>query len=83
MRTTVRLDPHLLAEAKRLAAATGRTLTSVIEESLRSEIARRRHPARKRDVKLTIVDGRGLRPGIDLDDTGALLDEMDGYRGPA
>jgi predicted transcriptional regulator len=37
MRTTIRLDPHLLAEAKKLAAASGRTLTAVIEEALREE----------------------------------------------
>jgi metal-responsive CopG/Arc/MetJ family transcriptional regulator len=36
MRTTVRLDPHLLAEVKRVAASSGRTLTSVIEDALRS-----------------------------------------------
>jgi hypothetical protein len=82
MRTTVRLDPSVLAEAKRIAATTGRTLTSVIEEALRSEFARRK-PQKRRKVSLTIVDGRGVRPGIDLDDTAVLLDEMEAGRGPA
>jgi hypothetical protein len=83
MRTTVRLDPHLLAEAKKVAASTGRTLTAVIEDALRAVVASRRQPPRRRDVKLTVVDGHGVRPGVDLDDSSALLDAMDGHRGPA
>ncbi len=34
MRTTVRLDEHLLAQARPYAAESGRTLTAVIEEAL-------------------------------------------------
>jgi hypothetical protein len=83
MRTTVRLDPQLLAEAKRIAAATGRTLTAVIEDALRAAVAARRQPRRRQDVKLTVVDGHGVRRGVDLDDTSALLDIMDSGRGPA
>jgi hypothetical protein len=73
MRTTVRLDPALLAEAKRLAAATGRTLTAVLEDALREMVSRRRRRTKRRS-KLTIVNGRGVRAGIDLDDSAALLD---------
>ncbi len=45
MRTTIRLDDHLLADAKRVAAETGRTLAEVIEEALREALARPAHPA--------------------------------------
>jgi hypothetical protein len=83
MRTTVRLDPQLLAEAKTMAARSGRTLTSVIEDALRAAIAARRPLPRRQNVKLTVVDGHGLRPGVDLDDTAALFDLMDPDRGPA
>lgn len=83
MRTTVRLDPQLLAEAKKVAASTGRTLTAVIEDALRAVVAARRQPRRRTEVKLTVVNGKGLRPGIDLDDSAALLDVLDGDRGPA
>jgi hypothetical protein len=83
MRTTVRLDPHLLAEAKKVAAATGRTLTAVIEDALRAAVAPRRQARDPVRVKLTMVDGRGLRPGVDLDDSASLLDVMDSGRGPA
>ena len=83
MRTTVRIDPHLLAQAKNLAASSRRTLTAVIEDALREAVSRRRRRRRRRTVRLTIVDGRGVHPGIDLDDTSSLLDAMDADRGPA
>ena len=35
MRTTIRLDDRLLAEAKQYAAESGRTLTGLIEDALR------------------------------------------------
>ena len=77
MRTTVRLDPHLLAEAKKLAASSHRTLTAVIEDALREVVSRRRRRPGRRQTKLTIVGGRGVTPGIDIDDTASLLDAMD------
>jgi len=82
MRTTVRLDPALMAEVKRLAASTNRTLTAVIEDALREVVARRQRRSR-RPVSLTVFDGNGVRPGIDIDDTAALMDVMDKHRGPA
>jgi hypothetical protein len=82
MRTTIRLPPRLLAEAKRLAAETNRTLTKVIEDALREVVARRRRRPR-RAISLTIVGGRGVNPGIDLDDSASLLSAMEGPRGPA
>jgi len=77
MRTTVRLDEALLTQAKKYAAESGRTLTAVLEDALREKLARRdRLPARKR-VRLLTVEGGGLLPGVDLDDSAALLDVMD------
>lgn len=77
MRTTVRLDAQLLAEARKFAFETGRTLTRLIEEALREKIARRptRMPARK--ISLPSYGTGGLQPGVDLDDSAALLDHMD------
>lgn len=76
MRTTVRLDDDLLAEAKALAARTGRTLTQVIEDSLRESLSRA--PAGKsRRVKLPVVRGGRLRPGVNLDSMSELLDIME------
>ena len=74
MRTTVRLDDGLLREAKKRAAESDRTLTSVIEDALREAFARRRHTKRRSRVRLPVVRGGRVRPGVDLDNTAALLD---------
>jgi hypothetical protein len=78
MRTTLRLDDALLREAKHLATRTGRTLTAVIEDALREMLARSRAGSERTRVKLPTFRGDGLRPGVDLDDSAALLDLMDG-----
>lgn len=82
MRTTVNLPDPLLSEARRLASETGRTLTSVIEDALRESLARRRQARAPSPVRLTTFRGSGLQPGVDLDDTGALLDLMEGPGAP-
>ena len=73
----MRLDERLLAEAKKFAAETGRTLTSVLEDALRETLARRSARVKRRPVRLKTVKGNGIRPGVDLDDTAALLDLME------
>jgi hypothetical protein len=82
MRTTIRLDDELLAEAKELAARTRRSLNSVIEDALRESLARRRSKTGRKPVTLTTFRGNGLRPGADLDDTAALYDLMDADETP-
>ena len=77
MRTTVRLPPGLMAQVKKLARETGRSMTQVIEDALRVAVARGR-PAGARTVTIVTATGDGLQPGVDLDDTSALLDRMDG-----
>jgi hypothetical protein len=81
MRTTIRLDDELLAEAKALAARTGRTLTRVIEDALRHSLAQRSDSV-DRQVRLPTFGGRGVRPGVDLDDSAGLLDVMERRAGP-
>ena len=77
MRTTVRLDEHLLAAAKKYAAESGRTLTSVLEDALRDSLARRATRARRVRVRLRTFKGGGVRPGVDLDDSASLQDAME------
>lgn len=73
-RTTVRLPDELLAKAKRKAAAEGRTLTSLIEEGLRSVIARKAEPAPRRMPPVSAAGG-WLQPGIaDLREAEELAD---------
>lgn len=77
MRTTIRLNEHLLAVAKKQAASSGRTLTALIEEALRESLGRRSRPAPRKRVKLPTFRGSGLRAGVDLDDNRALADILD------
>jgi len=81
MRTTVRLDDDLLAEAKSLAARTGRTLTQVIEDSLRSAMSGRDGNGTA-VPELPVVRGGRLRPGVNLDSMSELLDVMESDEAP-
>ncbi|MCO4098278.1 toxin-antitoxin system HicB family antitoxin [Gemmatimonas sp.] len=77
MRTTIRLQDHLLREAKAQAARAGRSLNEFIEDAVwaavRSDGAREPAPS-----PLPLFrGGRGLRPGVDLDSNAALLELMD------
>jgi hypothetical protein len=77
MRTTIRVNEALLREAKQLAARTGKTFTAVIEDALREALARQSSVTPREPVRLITVDGNGLRPGVDLDDSASLLDLME------
>jgi len=82
MRIAIRLDDDLLRQARALAAQTGRTLTSVIEDALRETIARHRGRRGRPRMKLATFKGTGLRPGLDLDDSAGLFHLMEGGRDP-
>jgi hypothetical protein len=77
MRTTVRLDDDLLKEAKRHAAEKGITLTALLDQALREILCRDERAPAAEWIELPIFKGRGLQPGVDLDDTTALVDLMD------
>ena len=67
MRTTVRIDDEVLAEAKLYAAQTGRTLSSLVEEGLRRLVPRGERRARSERVELLTGGEGGLRPGVKID----------------
>jgi metal-responsive CopG/Arc/MetJ family transcriptional regulator len=78
MRTTIRIDEELLKEAKQVAAKSGRSLTAVIEDALRESLSRHKKSSQRSEpVRLMTVNGNGLQPGVDLDDSAALLDLME------
>jgi hypothetical protein len=78
-RTTFRLDPELLAEAKALAARQHRTLNSVMEDALRKEVAATTGQPASESFRLHVHPGPayGLRADVSLDDNAALLDVME------
>ena len=83
MRTTIQLDDQLLSEAKQYAAQTGRTLKAVLEDALREALARTNAPRPQPCVPLKTFKGRGVQPGVDLDDTSSRRDLMERGDGPA
>ncbi|SPF35701.1 Antitoxin VapB25 [Candidatus Sulfopaludibacter sp. SbA4] len=77
MRTTVRLNDALLDEAKREARRRGGTLTSLIEEGLRKELAHSK-PGPRRKVVLPVSKCRGgVMPGVDLTNNASLRDILE------
>lgn len=81
MRTTIRLDDALLERARREAARRGVTLTALIEGGLRLVLARPQPSRSRRRVELPVCRaGGGPLPGVDLDDSAALLDIVEGRR---
>jgi hypothetical protein len=76
MRTTVRLSDELLRKAKKKAADEGRTLTSLLEEGLRTVLVSAKPQRRKRiDLPVSKCTG-GTLPGIDLNRSADLEDYM-------
>jgi len=53
-------------------------MTQVIEDALRIAVARDGGTRAPREVLIVTATGDGLLPGVDLDDTSALMDRMDG-----
>jgi hypothetical protein len=82
MRTTVRLSEGLLREAKAEAARRGETVTALIERGLRLVLASGKNAAPRKRITLPVSpaegEAHGTLPGVDLDDTSALLDILDG-----
>jgi hypothetical protein len=82
MRTTINLPDELILQAKRAALEADTTLTEIIGDALREALARRRNKKPRSEFKVIASGHGGLQPGVDLDDTSALLDIMDGLDDP-
>jgi predicted transcriptional regulator len=78
MRTTVTLDDDLFARAKQEAAASGRTLSQVVEDALRDRLTARPEPEKPFRVKLHTFGSGGVKPGVDISDNAGVRDVMDG-----
>ncbi len=80
MRTTLILDDAVYQRAKINAAERGVTVASVVEEALRLLLAK--STTGSPDAGPMPIDDQmsWVRPGIDINDTSALLDSMDDQR---
>lgn len=83
MRTTINLPDDLIARAKRAALDADTTLTEIIADALREALAKRKKRVLRKDFRLITYGRGGVGPGVDLDDTSALLDLMDGVNDPS
>ena len=75
----MRLDDALLERARKEAERRGVTLTSLIEQGL--ELVLRKPLVRHERERVLLPVSRasgGTRPGIDLDNSAALLEAMEG-----
>ena len=76
MRTTISVNDHLLASAKRRARERGQSLGEVVEDALRRELAEPAQRAKPLEVPV-FRGGGGPLPGIDLDSNRALREALD------
>jgi hypothetical protein len=78
MRTTLDINDELMRQVKRRAADDGTSLRAVIEGALRAHFGR---PKRGRGYRLRWRTEKGrARPGVRVEDRGALFDLMDDRR---
>ena len=82
MRTTINLPDDLILQAKKAALDKDTTLTEIIKDALREALEKRTRKKPRADFRVHASGQGGLLPGVDLDDTSALLDIMDGLVDP-
>ncbi len=75
MRTSINIDDQLYFEAKKLAMESKKSVANVIEDALRSVLAKK--DIKKMPVSLITMKGKGLKHGVDLDNSQDLNDIMD------
>ncbi len=83
VQTTIHLDDDLLAQATKLAREQGCDLSRLIEETLRDKIAPKPIVPLQPFLRITTVAGAGVRPGVDLNNSAALVTFMESANDPA
>ena len=76
------MDDALLADAKRHALDTQRSLTHLIVDAVVALLQRERGTQSPRRVSLPVFSGDGVLDGIDIDESAGLLDSMELPRTP-
>lgn len=76
--TTLRLSDALVRKAKVHARKNDLTLTAVMERALSTYLAESKAKPGATPFTLPSFGSGGPKPGVNLDDTSALLDLMDG-----
>jgi hypothetical protein len=76
IRTTLTLEDDVAARLRAESRRTGKSLKTVVNEALRVGLDRSRE--RERASFEVVARDLGLRPEIDLDDIGGLLEQIEG-----
>jgi len=76
-RTTLLLEDGVFGELRHRAVREGRSLKDLVNDLLRQALAPRKTGKYKFDFPV-FKGGKGLRPGVNLEDRQALMDIMDG-----
>jgi len=74
MRTTLNLDDQLIDAAKHRAIENRVSLAQVVENALRESLSKPSEP--HETIRLVTAPGIGVKHGVNLDDSRALLDIM-------
>jgi hypothetical protein len=89
METTLEIDEDLLTTAEQAASEQGQTLSAFVEKALRVACAfsskgltARQGPRNGERVELPTFRGKGLRPGVNLNDSAGLLELMESPHAP-
>lgn len=77
VRTTISLDRDVAQRLKKATAKSGRPFKHVVNEALRAGLHLLERPAAARSFKVKALN-LGLRPGINLDNIGELLAQVEG-----
>jgi hypothetical protein len=77
MRTTLTLDKDVAEQAKKLVARLGKPFKQVVNEALRAGLRQLQQPPKNKPYR-TKPHAMGVRPGINLDNIGELLAQVEG-----
>jgi hypothetical protein len=80
MKIAVYLTKDLIHHAETATAERNTTLSSFIGDAIRMALDRRRRARSGRKFKVITYGKGGVHSGVNLDDTSALLDIMDGIK---
>jgi hypothetical protein len=78
VRTTLTLDEDVAVKLKAVARRSGRAFRDVVNETLRRGLLTARPASPRQPFRVKARSLGGLRPGIDLDNIGELLERVEG-----
>ena len=80
MKIAIYLAKNLIQDAQKAAVEQNTTLSAFVGDAIRRALDRRRRTRSGFKFKITTYGEGGVHPGVDLSNTSALLDIMDGIK---